>query len=54
MVKKQLMVWNLKDLKQTIKEINYTELLCKKNPQIARVIFFNFFTNLCKKANSFS
>ena len=53
MVKKQLAIWNLNDLKLTIHEINNTELLCKKNPQISKIIFFNFFTEICKKANSF-
>ena len=52
-VKKQLYIWNLKNLKKITDEINKTELLCKKNPQISKVIFFNFFTELCKKANNF-
>jgi len=54
MVKKQLTIWSLNDLKTTIHAINDTELLCKKNPQISKIIFFNFFTSLCKKANNFS
>jgi len=54
MVKKQLSVWSLNDLKKIIGEINDTELLCKKNPQISKVIFFNFFSEICKKANNFS
>ena len=54
MVKKQLAIWSLNDLKKTIHEINDTEVLCKKNPQISKIIFFNFFTTLCKKANNFS
>ena len=54
MVKKQLTIWSLNDLKTTIYAINDTELLCKKNPQISKIIFFNFFTSLCKKANNFS
>ena len=53
-VKKQLTIWKLIDLKKTIQEINKTELLCKKNPQISKIIFFNFFNNLCKKANNSS
>ena len=53
-VKKQLTVWSLNDLKKTIQEINDTEILCKKNPQISKVIFFNFFNKLCKKANNYS
>ena len=54
MVKKQLTVWSLKDLRATIHEINNTEILCKKNSQISKIIFFNFFTKLCKKANNCS
>ena len=53
-VKKQLTIWSLKDLKTTIEEINDTEVLCKKNPQISKIIFFNFSTKLCKKANNYS
>ena len=54
MVKKQLTIWSLNDLKTTIHEINDTEVLCKKNPQISKIIFFNFFTKLCKKASNYS
>jgi len=53
-VKKQLSIWNLNDLNEIIYEINNTELLCKKNPKISRIIFFDFFSKICKKANSFS
>ena len=53
-IKKQLTIWKLNDLKTTIREINNIELLCKKNPQISKAIFFNFFGSLCKKANSYS
>ena len=53
-VKKQLTIWKLKDLKEIIPDINNTEILCKKNPHISNSIFFNFFTEICKKANSFS
>ena len=53
-VKKQLSIWGLDDLKKVISEINNTELLCKKNPQISNSIFFNFFSSICKKANNFS
>jgi len=45
---------SLNELKKIIYEINDTELLCKKNPQISKIIFFNFFTKLCKKANNYS
>ena len=54
MVKKQLRVWNLNELNKVINEINNTELLCKKNPQISQAVFFNFFTKICKKANNYS
>ena len=54
LVKKQLSIWSLNDLKKIISEINNTELLCKKNPHISKVIFFNFFSHICKKANNFS
>ena len=54
LVKKQLTIWSLNDLKKTILEINDTEILCKKNPQISKIIFFNFFNKLCKKANNYS
>jgi len=53
-VKKQLSIWSLNELKKIIYEINTTETLCKTKPQIAKIIFFNFFNKLCKKASSFS
>ncbi len=53
LVKKQLSIWNLNDLKKLIGDINNTELLCKKNPQTSNSIFFNFFSGICKKANNF-
>ena len=54
MVKKQLTIWTLNNLKKIIYEVNDIELLCKKNPQISAMIFFSFFTKICKKANNFS
>ena len=54
MVKKQLTIWTSNNLKKTIHEINDIELLCKKNPQISNIIFFNFFTKICTKANNYS
>ena len=54
LVKKQLSIWSLNELKKIIGEINNTELLCKKNPHISKIIFFNFFSHICKKANNFS
>tara|TARA_B100000029_G_scaffold364270_1_gene357442 strand:- start:4411 stop:5430 length:1020 start_codon:yes stop_codon:yes gene_type:complete len=53
-VKKQLSIWNLNDLKKLINEINNIELLCKKNPQVSKVIFFGFFLKICEKASNFS
>ncbi len=52
LVKKQLQIWNLKELKKIIHEINNTELLCKQNPNLANNIFLNFFSSICKKANN--
>ena len=54
MVKRQLVIWNEKKLKKIIDDINNIELQCKKNPQISKIIFFNFVADLCKKASSFS
>ena len=54
LVKKQLSVWSRNDLNKLINEINNTELLCKKNPEISKVIFFNFFSEICKRANNYS
>jgi len=54
LVRKQLSIWSSDDLKKMISEINNTELLCKKNPQISKFIFFNFFSSICKKANNYS
>lgn len=53
-IKKQLTIWNLTELKKIVLESNNTELLCKKNPQVSNVIFFNFFTRLCAKASNSS
>jgi DNA polymerase III subunit delta len=54
LVKKQLLIWNLDELRKIISDINNTELLCKKNPQISNSIFFDFFSKICKKASNFS
>ena len=54
LVKKQLTIWSLNDLKIIVNGINNTELLCKKNPQISNAIFFNFFSGICKKASNIS
>ena len=53
-VKRQLSVWSLEDLKKMIPDINNTELLCKKNPQISNSIFFSFFSKICIQASNFS
>ena len=53
-VKKQLKAWDINILKKIVLEINNTELLCKKNPQISKTIFLGFFTRLCKIANNSS
>jgi DNA polymerase III subunit delta len=53
-VKKQLSIWNKENLNILINETNSIELLCKKNPNISNVIFFNFFSKICVKANNFS
>ena len=54
LIKKQLSIWTLNNLKKMIDEINDTELYCKKNPIISKAIFFKFFTKICQKANSYS
>ena len=53
-VKKQLSIWKLSDLRKIVNEINNIELLCKKNPLLAKAFFFNFFNKLCKKASKYS
>ena len=54
LVKKQLSIWSLNDLKKIINGINNTELLCKQKPKMSKAIFFNFFLKICVKANNFS
>ena len=54
LVKKQLSIWSVGELERIINGINNTELLCKKNPQISKAIFFNFFLEICTKANNYS
>ena len=53
-IKKQLKIWKLKDLRKVLNEINNIELMCKKNPNSSKIIFFNFFNEICKKANNYS
>tara|TARA_B100002051_G_scaffold250877_1_gene262630 strand:- start:69 stop:1088 length:1020 start_codon:yes stop_codon:yes gene_type:complete len=54
MVKKQLSIWNLENIINTLKEINDTEILLKKNNQLSKIVLFKFFTRLCVNANNFS
>ena len=30
------------------------EILCKKNPQISKIVFLKFFTEICNQANNYS
>ena len=53
-IKKQLSIWSLDELRKMISEINDTEYLCKKRPQISKAIFFNLFLKICIQANSYS
>ena len=53
-VKKQLTRWSLSELKKIIININNMELMCKKNPQISKIIIFNFFLKICNKTNNYS
>ena len=53
-VKKQLTIWSLDELKKTIYKINDIEILCKKNPQASKIVFFKFFNEICKKASNYS
>ena len=53
-VKKHLKIWKKNRLKLIMSEINNTELLCKKYPQLSKIIFLNLFTKLCREANSYS
>ena len=50
-VRKQLTVWKINDLKKMIYQINNIEISCKKNPHSSAPILFNFLTGLCKKAS---
>lgn len=53
-IKKQLSIWNLNDLKKIIYEINSIEILCKKKPQLSKIASFDFFSKICKRANNYS
>ena len=54
LVKKQLNIWNYKDLNKISFQINDIEILCKKNPQISKIVFLKFFTEICNQANNYS
>ena len=55
LIKKQLSIWNINELKKMISGINTTELLCKKKTHnISKIIFFSFFLEICAKANNYS
>jgi DNA polymerase III subunit delta len=53
-VKLQMNIWKFDELKKIINEISETEILCKKNPQISKIVFLNFFTKICKMASNYS
>ena len=53
-IKKQLSIWKVGDLKKITNEINEIELSCKKNHLVSKAIFFNFFNKLCKQASKHS
>ena len=49
LVKKQLSIWELNDLIKMVKEINNTELLCKKIPKLQTVFSLIYFQRFAKK-----
>ena len=53
-LKKQIYLWDIKKLNETILQLNKTELNCKKNNFSAINILLNFFSDICVKANSSS
>ena len=52
-VKKQMALWNEKNLNLVIKKINELELNCKKNHEIATNITLDFFSTICDEVNSY-
>ena len=54
LLKKQLGLWNLKNLKKKILELNKIELLCKKNPKSSSIILSDFLINTCRSVSSYS
>ena len=53
-IKKQLIIWNLFDLKKIIYQISDIETDCKRNPEISKIIFLKFFNEICIKANNYA
>tara|TARA_B100000579_G_scaffold437783_1_gene468996 strand:- start:3595 stop:4593 length:999 start_codon:yes stop_codon:yes gene_type:complete len=53
-VRKQLSLWNINQLKTTINSLNKVELLCKKNNEMAVNIILNFISGVCLELNSAS
>ncbi len=52
-IKKQIGIWKINDLKNVSDEINIIEVLCKKKPQLAKIISFGFFGQICIKASNY-
>lgn len=53
-VKKQVRLWNEKNLCLVIKKINEIELNCKKNHEISTNITLDFFSTVCDEVNNYS
>ena len=54
LLKIQLGLWNLKNLKNKILELNKIEFLCKKNPKSSSIILSNFLIDTCRSISSYS
>ena len=52
-IKKQITIWKISDLKNITDKINMIEILCKQKPNLAKIISFNFFSQICLKANNY-
>ena len=53
-VKKQINIFELDYLKKIIFKLNEIEIKCKLNAQNSSIIFLNYLTKICKKANNYS
>ena len=53
-VKKQVRLWNEKNLCLVIKKINEIELNCKKNHELAINITLDFLSTVCNEVNNYS